>query len=497
MNELSMLVGAIPQQLTDSHALVGKSDDVKLTLNNPRDDDNNSDIDDGRDGAELLAAAEEGRGAGVLSILVKNPALIRTGDFVGNTVLHMAARDGDIVTVCNLIAFLEERQDEDLEKVLRDVNADGDTALHLGLKNRHPEVVYHLIKAEMWAETIRNNDGITTYVLPMEGGFNEACELSADGLTGPELYRAISMDDEDTLITGLRRNGKELLWHKDHRGETLLHAAVTASGMRLLCKLVQFMISNGLTDAALLGNREGSTALHLATEFRKFSKAICLIKAEPTAVYQVNNKGVSPLYLAVKFRHEDLVKLMVTQSRLLPWESEMRLHPKHATLAHLAIKARSLGILKLLLKHLPELIKGKNEKGWRPLSYAINKGYLDGVTYLLTNFPKSADKCDEDGSFPIHKAVGGGHVSIVKAFYKHCPQTLYHIDRKGRNVLHIAVSYDRADIVTYLTKELKWDDSLLNLKDNKARGVHRSETGPDWTERTRRPDHPKPLFEHR
>ncbi|KAK9735729.1 hypothetical protein RND81_04G223400 [Saponaria officinalis] len=463
---------------TDCGALVGKLDDLELTPKNPRGEDDN---DDGCDGAE-------GLGADVLSILGKNPGLIRTGDLVGNTALHMAARDGDIVTVCNLIAFLE-RQDEDLKEVLADRNVDGDTALHLALKNGHREVAYHLIKADKETGIIRNNDGITPYELAKEAGFSEVCQLSAilrvprigradagivqvrrDLRSGSrsihvqwtELKQAIEVGEEGALITGLRRDGKELLWHKDE-GNTLLHAAVTASGMGPLSKLVQFMIRNGLTDAALLGDRHGNTALHNAIMIREPSKAICLIEAEPTAVYQLNRKGVSPLYLAVKFRHEDLVKLMVTQS-CLPWESEMRLNPKHATLAHLAIKARSFGILKLLMEHLSELVNVTNERGWRPLSLAANIGFLDGVIYLLTNFPKYAEECDKDGSFPIHKAVGGGHVSIVKAFYKHCPQTFYRLDHKGRNVLQIAVSYGNSDIGTYLTNELKMDDSFFESK---------------------------------
>ncbi|KAK9735726.1 hypothetical protein RND81_04G223100 [Saponaria officinalis] len=358
-----------------------------------------------------------------------------------------------------------------------------DTALHLALKNGHRNVAYHLI--------IRSNDRITPYGLAKKAGFSEVCQLSASfrrfatldvdarmeqvrrDLTSDsrsihvqwtELKKAIKEGEEDVLITGLRRDAKELLWHKDHYGNTLLHAAVTASRMGPLSKLVQFMISNGLTDAALLRDRYGDTALHIATMNDEISKAICLIKAEPTAVFQVNDKGVSPLYLAVKYGREDFVKHMVTQSCLPPWESEMHLHPKHATLAFIAIRAKSFGILKLLLKHLPELVKVTYEKGWRPLSFAANIGFLYGVTYLLTNFPKYAEKCDKDGSFPIHKAVGGGHVSIVKAFYKHCPQTFYRLDHKGRNVFHIAVSYGNSDIVTYFTKELRMDDSFFESK---------------------------------
>ncbi|KAK9675592.1 hypothetical protein RND81_11G017800 [Saponaria officinalis] len=161
---------------------------------------------------------------------------------------------------------------------------------------------------------------------------------------------------------------------------------------------------------------------------------------------------------------------ILSQSFLPACASECVQHPKFsATLAHLAIRVRNLGTLNLLTEHLPDLVKATDKKGWRPPSYATNKGYLDEVTYLLTSFPESAEKYDIDGSFPIHKAVGGGHISIIRAFYKHCPHTLHHIDHKGRNILHIVVRYGRDDIFSYLTEELKMDGSFMNLKDNEGK----------------------------
>ncbi|KAK9735734.1 hypothetical protein RND81_04G223700 [Saponaria officinalis] len=294
------------------------------TEKNLRGDDDNNDSDDGCDGAELLAAAEDGRGADVvLSIVVKNPGLIRTADPVGNTILHMAARDGDIGTVCNLIAFVEGSHDEDLKTVFMDENVDGNTALHLALKNRHREVAYHLIKAEKWTGTILNNDWITPYELAMKAGFNEVCELSAYKSTNcsaradveiravkrelmggsrivpvqwTELYRAIKNGDEDALITGLLMSGsKELVWQQDPLGETLLHAAATAPAMGPFRQLVQFMISNGLTDAALLGNRDGNTALHLMAQSGHLSKALSLIKAAPPRFIWLSSSAMKTL----------------------------------------------------------------------------------------------------------------------------------------------------------------------------------------------------------
>ena len=132
---------------------------------------------------------------------------------------------------------------------------------------------------------------------------------------------------------------------------------------------------------------------------------------------------------------------------------------------HLQVRLH-VGILEALMEELPELINALDYKGWRVLSYAAYKGYLNGVRHLLTNFPNSVKEYDRDGSLPIHKAVGGGHVSIVKEFLLHCPETLYGIDKKGQNILHFAVKYTKTDVLDYLTKETIEVKKIFSLKDN-------------------------------
>jgi len=121
------------------------------------------------------------------------------------------------------------------------------------------------------------------------------------------------------------------------------------------------------------------------------------------------------------------------------------------------------------MEELPELINVLDYKGWRVLSYAAYKGYLDGVHFLLTNFPNSVKEYDHDGSLPIHKAVGGGHVSIVKAFLLHCPETLYDIDKKSQSILHFAVKHTKTDVLTYLIRETDEGRKISSLKDNEGK----------------------------
>ncbi|KAK9735708.1 hypothetical protein RND81_04G221600 [Saponaria officinalis] len=457
-------------------------------------DGDNDDIDDGDDEGELLDAAQADDEQSILS---KNPWLIRIADPVGDNILHMSVRNGDIEIVYKLIAFMDKHGHEDLkEKAVKDQNVDGDTPLHVAIKNGYRELAWRLVHAKPNVLNMSNNDGITPLQLASEVRFSELSfrprsrkrraiisdvELElmkrelrrmscSEATHWNELHTAIEKGQEDVIETVLTRHGKNLLcWQDKQTWKILLHDAVGAGHVN---QLVQFMVENGLTDAALLGNGEGDTALHVGVQKNRLNAARCLIEAAPTTVYQVNDKGVSPLHKAIKCGYHDFVICMfqiLSQSLLPACASEIVQHPKNATLAHLAIRVRSLGTLKILMEHLPDLVKATNQKGWRPLSYAANKGYLDEVTYLLTNFPESAEKHDKDGSFPIHKAVGGGHISIIEAFYKHCPQTLHHIDQKGRNVLHIAICYGRDDIFAYLTKELKMDASFSNLKDNEGK----------------------------
>lgn len=126
-------------------------------------------------------------------------------------------------------------------------------------------------------------------------------------------------------------------------------------------------------------------------------------------------------------------------------------------------------MLETILDELPSLIDSYNEKGWKPLSYAVYKGYLDQVHYMLIKFPDSATQCDKDGSFPIHKAAGTGNVSILKHFLENCPSTMHHVDNRGRTILHIAVRYARVDVFSYLIKEKKGIQNIFHVKDNEGK----------------------------
>ncbi|KAK9675591.1 hypothetical protein RND81_11G017700 [Saponaria officinalis] len=253
---------------TDFRTMIGTSSwwrSEQLAAINPSDDDN----DDGDDEEELQGAAQVDD---VQSILSKNPWLIRIADPVGDNILHMSVRNGDIEIVYKLIAFMDEHGHKDLKKKgLKDKIVDGDTPLHVALKNGHIELAYHLVNAEQKTAFISNNDGITQLQLASEVGFSEVSFLprlllcqalisdveieimkwelmrmsSSVATHWNELCIAIEKGPEDVIETVLTTHDKNLLcWQDKQTWKILLHEAVRAGHVK---QLVQFIVDNGLT----------------------------------------------------------------------------------------------------------------------------------------------------------------------------------------------------------------------------------------------------------
>ena len=114
--------------------------------------------------------------------------------------------------------------------------------------------------------------------------------------------------------------------------------------------------------------------------------------------------------------------------------------------------------------HYLKLFNSLDDHGMTPLSYAAYIGFLEGVTYFLTELRQEAYEHNEDDSFPIHKACSGGNVKIVEEFFRWSPYTKWLLNKKGQNILHIAASHGKVEVVNYLLKHDKLD-WLVNMKD--------------------------------
>ncbi|GAB4837276.1 hypothetical protein Ancab_039562 [Ancistrocladus abbreviatus] len=264
-----------------------------------------------------------------------------------------------------------------------------------------------------------------------------------------ELHVAAREGHDEIILQILRRN-VELIANENSKGDLPLHEAARAGQLEVVMTLTQFMTRYVKPELSIgMANKEGNTALHLAIQNGHEKVAWYLIRSLPETSQSLNAEGISPLYMAIEARFQDLVQYILSKISFGNYLD--RTSPKKSVV-HAAIRAQDSVILKEVLKRLSPLVNSFDDEGQTPLSYAAYIGYLDGVVFILDNYPESAFICDKDGSYPIHKAAGRDHVEIVKQFLLRIPETIDLPNGHDQNILHVAAMSGSTKVVSYLLK---------------------------------------------
>ncbi|GAB4837360.1 hypothetical protein Ancab_039590 [Ancistrocladus abbreviatus] len=264
-----------------------------------------------------------------------------------------------------------------------------------------------------------------------------------------ELHIAASAGHVQNILQILHRN-VDLIVGEDSKGDLPLHEAARAGQLEAVITLTLFMQRYMKPQLSIgMANKEGNNALHLAIQNGHEKVAWYLTRSLPETSQSLNMERISPLYLAIEARFQDLVRYILSKisfgnylDRTLPKKS----------IVHAAIQAQDSVILKIVLKKLCLLVNSFDEEGQTPLSYVAYIGYLDGVIFILDNYPERAFRCDKDGSYPIHKAAGKDHVEIVKQFLLHFLETIDLPNVHDQNILHVAAMSGSTKVVSYLLK---------------------------------------------
>ena len=133
----------------------------------------------------------------------------------GDTPLHLAAREGHLTVVKNLINVAKQLQEGDSERegtavckvLLRMTNEDQDTALHEAVRYHHPEVVKLLIQEDPDFTYGANTEGNTPLYIAAYWGFGDLVQMILDnsssaahsGIKGQTaLHAAVILNDQGT-----------------------------------------------------------------------------------------------------------------------------------------------------------------------------------------------------------------------------------------------------------------------------------------------------------
>ncbi|KAJ1274823.1 hypothetical protein BS78_05G090100 [Paspalum vaginatum] len=261
------------------------------------------------------------------------------------------------------------------------------------------------------------------------------------------------------LYAKYRVRGEDLLTWLNSADETPLHCAAR-SGSRKAVRVIVDELSNQEQDhrsdsverVLTCRNKAGDTALHLAARHGHGKVIEVLVSVPSTVTAQLNNAGVSPLYLAVMSGSVDAVKAIIDcdHPSVASFDGPASQNALHAAVF------KSKDMVDLLLKWKPALADDEDdESGSSPLHFASSDGDWKIVEAILNAAPTTVYKKDKKGLSALHIATKMGHLTVVKKLLKRCPDAAELRDKDGRTFLHTAAMKNRLSVVSYAIKKFK------------------------------------------
>ncbi|RVW73386.1 Serine/threonine-protein phosphatase 6 regulatory ankyrin repeat subunit C [Vitis vinifera] len=196
----------------------------------------------------------------------------------------------------------------------------------------------------------------------------------------PEIYRAAAEGDTN-ILEGM--SSADLRVQLTPNKNTVLHIAAQFGQL----KCVAWIIQHYSADSSLLQcpNLKGDSPLHLAAREGHLEVVKALIRAakqipkgilreDPEFTYGANLSGGTPLYMAAERGFRDLVKIIIENTTLIP---PAHTGPMRRTALHAAVVCHDPKMVEEILKWKPDLTTEADENGWSPLHCAA---YLDYVS---------------------------------------------------------------------------------------------------------------------
>jgi ankyrin repeat protein len=411
------------------------------------------------------------------SFLARDESLLKMVDSEGNTALHLAARDS------NMIALQVFRAHEKIvREVARYVNLSGNTPLHLAAKDAPAEVISLLLEIDPSTASVKNLSGNTA--LHRALAYNASIEIASLLLGADPACGYLENEDGETILhIAASYNASESMLHyllsqdyyanapdaldsyrrRNADSMTCVHLAamnqLQASSLQLLLDFDP-AIATVLTDA-------GESPLHVAchTIGVLIDSIEVLIAAAPTTVSQANHRGQLPLHLALE-QHQPLSLLQILLKadastitsidgqRELPLTIALRVYHREGDDATVISYLLSLTPIESI-RSLPLLLTGLEHK----VSSAV-------LTALL-------DRCPDQAAVgsPLWIALQeSAAYEVIASIIHHAPQSVFVKDPvSGQYPLHLSFALQKSiATISLLFDQMSVMPDCLNAVDNQG-----------------------------
>ncbi|KAL0267531.1 UNVERIFIED_CONTAM: hypothetical protein PYX00_009777 [Menopon gallinae] len=330
----------------------------------------------------IHVAAQNNYSVVVQLFLQQHPSLVMASTKDGNTCAHIAAIQGSVKVIEELMKF-------DRQGVISARNRLTEaTPLQLAAEGGHAEVVKALVRAGASC-TDENKAGFTAVHLAAQNGHGQVLEVMRTSQS-------------------LRISSKKL-------GVTALHVAAyfgQADTVRELLSHVPATVKSdppsGATLVGELGSESGMTPLHLASYSGNENVVRLLLNSAGVQVDAATTEnGYNSLHLACFGGHITVVGLLLSRSADLLHSADT--HGK--TGLHIASTHGHYQMVEVLLGQGAE-INATDKNGWTSLHCAARAGYLS-VVRLLVESGASPKAETNYGSPAIWFAASEGHNDVL------------------------------------------------------------------------------------
>lgn len=258
-----------------------------------------------------------------------------------STALHLASENGNAEIVKLLLTSGAKPSDE---------NALGETALHLAAKSGHVKVL-HTIRNSDWKLCSRRN-GLTALHVASNCGQTEFVA---------EMLRC--------RVPGGIRSERSSVDPKSDYGLTPLHLACRNGHEGV----VRMLLNSAGVQVDSPSELNKTIPVHLAAQGGHLLVAGLLISRSTDGLTQADAHGRTALHFAAAHGHRDMVGLLIGQGAQMNFQ---------------------------------------DDRGWTPVHHAAKQGYLEVVKLLVESGADPTMTC-ENGKVPICMAAAAGHKQVL------------------------------------------------------------------------------------
>ncbi|KAI2796149.1 hypothetical protein BLOT_016071 [Blomia tropicalis] len=315
--------------------------------------------------------------------------------------LHIAVKYDNVEVFNKIIALFDNNKNE-LIKLIKDKNEDGDLVLHIAAKNNNNEIIEILIqlfennknKLIKWIKD-KNKDGDSVLHIAAKNNNNEIIEK---------------------LIQLFDNNKNELIkWIKDKNedGDLVLHIAAKNNNNEIIEILIQLFDNNKnkLIKWIKDKNKDGDSLLHVAAKNNNeiIEKLIQLFDNNKSELIKwikdKNKNGDSILQIAAKNNNNEIIELLIpifdnNKNKLIEWIKDK--NEDGDSVLHIAAKNINNEIIEKLIQlfdnnknELIKWIKDKNKNGDSVLHIAAKNNNNEIIEKLIQLFDNNKNELIE------------------------------------------------------------------------------------------------------